>query len=132
MGGAGWDVTDAGGTAYRSRPPQQVGGGNGYVFRYVVSSILPFSSSRFSYYWVIYFFVMIEPRQFGMGPDRTDTVGDRHAGQDGGETTGAYDVIFVLYSINFFLLTFLLFQLSTYSTITDGAGRDVTGPTRAA
>ena len=69
IGGAGRGVTDAGGTTYCLRPPQEVGGGNGYVFRYffIYSPLLLFSSSYCSYYPIISFFALINNRKFGVG-----------------------------------------------------------------
>lgn len=106
-------------------------GGNGYVFRYFLFSILLFPSSHCSYFPIISFFAKIINRRAGAGPDRTDAGGDRNAGRDGGGATGTCYVIFCSLLCSFLLLTLLLFQLSAYDNRRGGTERDVKGPTRA-
>ena len=69
------------------------------MFRYCLSSILLFSSSLHLTFLIIRlhisFFVVINNRQFGVRPDRTDEVGDRNGrGTRRGEITGMCHIIF--------------------------------------
>ena len=67
------------------------------LFLVLYSPRLLFSSSRCSYYPIISFFVMIDNRRFGVGPDRTDEVGDgnaRKTRQGGGNGYVSCDFLF--------------------------------------
>ena len=97
IGRTGWNVTDAGGTTYRSRPPRAGGRGGGVcvpLFFVLYSHLLFFSLFFFR---LFLFFVMINKRRLGVGPDRTDEVGDRNTRGTRlwGEATGTCHIIFL-------------------------------------
>ena len=82
-GEAGWGVSDAGGTTYRSHPPPEVGGATGvYSVIFVCYSPLLFFSLFL--FFVVSFFAKISTGGAGAGTDRTDAGGDRNAGRDEG------------------------------------------------
>lgn len=102
-------------------------GGNGYVFRYFLFSILLFPSSHCSYFPIISFFAKIINRRAGAGPDRTDAGGDRNAGRDGGGGNG--------YLLCYFLFSTLFISSSHSSSfpivcVRQQAGRDRAGRKR--
>ena len=79
---------------------------------------------------------MINNRQFGVGPDRTDEVDDEVGDRNARGTRRGGRNRYISY---YFLFSTLLISSSrlspfpfVYSTITGGAWRGVTGPTRAA
>ena len=79
---------------------------------------------------------MINNRQFGVGPDRTnevdDEVGNRNArGTRRGGRNRYMSYYFVFSTLLISSSHFSPFPI-VYSTITGGSRRDVTGPTRAA
>ena len=101
-------------------------GGNGYVFRYFLFSILLFPSSHCSYFPIISFFAKIINRRAGAGPDRTDAGGDRNAGRDGGGNG---------YLLCYFLFSTLFISSSHSSSfpivcVRQQAGRDRAGRKR--
>ena len=78
-----------------------------------------FSFSRGSYFPIIFF--REDEQQAGcVGPDRTNVVGDKNAGRDGGGT-GTCHVIFVLYSIRFFSSFFFFSNCLQHDNRWDGA-----------
>ena len=97
------------------------------------SDILCFlvSSSHCSYFPIISFFAKISNRRAGAGPGRTEAGGERNGSKTGGGKGYVSSCLFSLPT------QFISSSCSSsfpivYRTITDGAKRDVTGPTRAA
>ena len=113
IGGAGWGVSDAGGTTYCSRPPREFGGGNGCVFRYFLSSILLDSSSLHLTVFIIRLFLFFVRNNKGRtGPTRSAI--ETLTGHDGdGGRQRVHVILYFCSLICFLLLAFLLFQLST-------------------
>ena len=123
--GRAWGGDNAGGTTYCLRPLQEV------VFCYFLFSIFLFSFSHCSHFPNLSFFAKTNNRQAGAEPDRIKVVGDRNAGRDGGEgATSMCHVMFCSLLYSCLLLALLLFPI-VHSTITGGAGQDITGPTLA-
>ena len=65
-----------------------------------------FSSTHCACFMIISFFAKINNTRAGMRPDRTNTGGDRNAGQNSGSTGACHVILFVLYSIYFFFSLF--------------------------
>ena len=74
-------MTNAGGRTYRSRLPREVRGARVHDPLFLVL-YSPLFFSHCSYFLTISFFAKINNRRAGVGPDRTNAVGNINVGRD--------------------------------------------------